>query len=230
MNYAWEAALEADRCGIPREEIRYIPVQDGSPYMEVVQEDINNRNIRENEVEINPLYRYAKEFSEILDINLKGYEKTRMLCFDICMQYLIQLDLRQGMSRQGYMLRFLLGDLQDGVCGSRACKVVQGFEKDRLCQLLRLILKLYQCGSSICLFREVMRCLYPDSLVYASNETVRQVLIYVGVREEKEERERLEFLQDMFLPLNYEVFLFWEHHFGILDVEETMELDEMVLF
>lgn len=34
----------------------------------------------------------------------------------------------------------------------------------------------------------------------------------------------------MFLPIYYHVFIFWEHHFGIIDVEETMELDHMVLF
>ena len=72
--------------------------------------------------------------------------------------------------------------------------------------------------------------MYPDSLVYASNETARQVLVYVGVKEEERERQRLEFLRDMFLPINYHVFLFWEHHFGIIDVEETMMVDEMVLF
>lgn len=72
--------------------------------------------------------------------------------------------------------------------------------------------------------------MYPESLVYASNEAVRQVLVYVGVKEKEEERERLEFLQDMFLTINYRVFLFWEHHFGIMDVDETMEMDEMVLF
>ena len=49
---------------------------------------------------------------------------------------------------------------------------MRGFEKRKLHQLLRLILKLYRCGSSISLFREVMRCLYPDSLVYAGNEAV----------------------------------------------------------
>ena len=97
-------------------------------------------------------------------------------------------------------------------------------------QLLRLILKLYQCGSSVYLFREVMRYLYPDSLVYASNEDVRQILIYVGRKETETEQKKLEFLQGMFLPIYYHVFIFWEHHFGIIDVEETMELDHMVLF
>ena len=72
--------------------------------------------------------------------------------------------------------------------------------------------------------------MYGDSLVYADNEALRRVLVYVGVKETQQERERLEFLQDMFLPVNYELFLFWEHHFGIIDVDESMELDEMVLF
>lgn len=230
MNYAWEAALAADSQGIPREKVRYVPVRDGSPYTEVVLETINSRFIEGNEVGINPLYRFAQEFAAIFDVNLKGYEKTRELFFDITVQYIIQLDLRQGLSKQEYALRFLLSDLLEGVCGSQAALIVEHFEKDKLRRLLRLILKLYQCGSSIYLFKEVMRCMYPDSLVYANNEAVRQVLVYVGRPETQEERERLEFLQDMFLPINYEVFLFWEHHFGITDIDETMILDEMVIF
>ena len=75
-----------------------------------------------------------------------------------------------------------------------------------------------------------MRFLYPDSLVYASNDEIRELLIYVGVRETEKEQEKLEFLKGMFLPLNYRVFLFWEHHFGIIGVDETMELDKMVLY
>ena len=230
MNYAWEAALEADRCGIQREDLRYVPVRDGSPYTEVVQEEINNRKIKKKEVEINPLYRFAREMAEVFDRNLTEYEDTRMVFFDVFMHYISCLDLRQGLSKQEYALRFLLHDLLKGTCGAAAARVVGDFEKGKLRDLLRLILKLYRCGSSVSLFKEVMRRMYPDSLVYASNETARQVLVYVGVKEEERERQRLEFLRDMFLPINYHVFLFWEHHFGIIDVEETMMVDEMVLF
>ncbi len=229
MNYAWEAALAADRCGIPREEVRYIPVKNGSPYMEVTQEMLNSQEGKRR-VEVNPLYRFAEAFSAIFDINQTGLEKTKEIFFDVFMQYMVQLDLRQGLSRQEYCLRFLLTDLLGGVCGGQAAEVMKNFEKEKLRRLLGLILKLYQCGSSLWLFREAMRCMYPDSLVYASNDMVRQVLIYVGIEEKEEEQKRLEFLQDMFLPISYEVFLFWDRHFGIIDVEETMILDEMVLF
>nr|WP_303009304.1 hypothetical protein [uncultured Anaerostipes sp.] len=230
MNYAWEAALAADQTGIPREEIRYIPVNNGSPYTEITMEHINSRGLGKKSVEMNPLYRFSKEFSALFDRNLEEYEKARNILFDAVMQYVVQLDLRQGLSKQEYSLRFLLKDLLEGVCGSQAARVAGQYEKEKIRRLLRLVLKLYQCGSSIYLFREVMRCMYPDSLVYASNEAVRQVLVYVGVKETEGDRERLEFLEDMFLPINYQVFLFWEHHFGIMDIHETMVVGEMVLF
>lgn len=229
MNYMWEAVLAADRAGIRREEIRFIPVRNGSPYAEIVQETINRGSLERPEVEVNPLYRFSEEFAYVFDLNAEGYEKTKKQFFDADMHYMVQLDLRQGLSKQEYALRFLLQNLLSGVCGSQAARVIQQFEKDKLRRILRLILKLYQCGSSIYLFKEVMRCMYPDSLVYASNEAVRQVLVYVGTKETDVERERLEFLQDMFLTINYQVFLFWEHHFGIFDINETMELDELVL-
>lgn len=230
MNYTWEAVLAADQAGIRREDIRFVPVRNGSPYAEIVLENINSGGLERPEVEVNPLYRFAKEFSAVFDLNVEGYEKTRELFFDAVMQYMAQLDLRQGLSRQEFALRFLLEDLQNEVCGSQAACVIQNFEGNKVRRLLRLIQKLYQCGSSIYLFKEVMRCMYPDSLVYASNEAVRQVLVYVGVKETDEERERLHFLRDMFLTINFQMFLFWEHHFGIIDVDETMEFDEMVLF
>lgn len=230
MNYAWEVALAADRSGMKREDVRYVPAQKVSPYVEVLQEDINIRDIGNGTVEVNPLFRFAREFSDLFDVNLEGLEKTREIFFDISLQYLVHWDLREGMSKQEYELRFLLRDLLDGVCGKQVSGAITRIPGEKLRFVLRLIRKRYRCGGSLGLFREGMRCLYPDSLVYASREEAHQLMIYVGKKETEEEQERMELLLGMFLPLCYEVKLFWEHHFGILDVEETMVLGEMVLF
>ncbi|NLL80355.1 MAG: hypothetical protein GX234_11360 [Clostridiales bacterium] len=230
MNYAWEAALAADETGIPREKIRYVPVGNGSPYAEIVLEMLNAKSIEENRVEINPLYRFSGIFAELFHPDMEEYEQTRNLLFETFMQYMIQLDLRQGLDRQEYALRFLLRDILEGMCGSYASQAVSYFEKRQIHQLMRFILELYRCGSSIHLFRKVMRYLYPDSMVYANREEEREILIYVGVKQNGIEQKRIEFLQEMFLPLYDRIFLFWEYHFGIFDVNETMETDNMVLF
>lgn len=230
MNYIWEVMLRAENEGMDPSGIRFLPVSNGSPYTEVVFEDINRKSLSGKTVEVNPLYRFAKVFSKVFDFNVTGYEKTRDIFFDAMMHYMAELDLREGLSKQEYFLRFLIRDLMNGVCGSQAQEVIMRFDKKKMRRLLYLILKLYQCGSSVYLFKEVMRCMYPESLVYASNEAVRQILIYIGQKETENERLKLNFLQDMFLPINFQVILFWEHHFGIFDVEETMVMGELMLF
>ncbi len=222
MNYAWEAALMADRMGIPREKVRYIPAGDGSPYTEIVQEDINGIPFGETGVGINPLYRFGMIFADICSLNHMEFEQGREMLF--------QLDLRQGMDRQEYAARFLLQDILQGMYGKDAAETVGLFEKNKLRGLLHMILGVYECGSCTELFRRAMRYLYPDSIVYESNDQAGQILVYVGVGETEEEAGKIRFLAAVFLPLACSVRLFWEHHFGVLDVDETMTVGHMVLF
>ncbi len=229
MNFAWEAMLAADRCGLQREEIRFVPGRNGSPYAEVILENLNSSRLEQPVVEINPLYRFAAEFASVFDVNLTGLEKTREIFFDIFIHYISTLDLRTGLSRQEYYLRFLLEDILDNVYGEEMAEAIRHTKKDKLRPILRLIIRLYQCGGSIDLFRDVMRLMYPGSIVYINNEKARQVLIYIGIKETEAERNKICFLCDTFLEVNYETLLFWEHHFGIIGVDNTMLLDEMVL-
>ena len=69
MNFVWEAALCADRSGIDREDIRYTPTQGGSPYLEVMLENLNDSLLPRPVVEVNPLYRFSAVFSEMFDMN-----------------------------------------------------------------------------------------------------------------------------------------------------------------
>lgn len=57
-----------------------------------------------------------------------------------------------------------------------------------------------------------------------------ELLVYLGVKETKEEQEKAAFLRELFLPMQEKVYYFYEHHFGIIGVEETMVMDEMVIF
>ena len=120
MNYAWEAALMADRMGIPREKVMYIPAGDGSPYTEVVQEDINGIPFGETGVGINQLYRFGMIFADICSLNHMEFEQGREMLFRAFLQYMVQLDLRQGMDRQEYAARFLLQDILQGMYGKDA--------------------------------------------------------------------------------------------------------------
>ena len=45
----------------------------------------------------------------------------------------------------------------------------------------------------------------------------------------QEERERIQFLLDTFLPIGMRTEVFYLEHFGILDMEETMVIDKVLL-
>jgi len=229
MNLAWEAALCADKSGFDREDIRYVPSKNSSPYVEVILDNLNATALTQPEVEINPLYRFSHLFADMFDINLSEYQKSRELFFDIFIHYIVQLDLRQGLSRKQYQLRYILRDFLADVCEINSEPVILRMKTEHVAVLLRLVWKLYRCGSSIMLFKEMMKVIYPSSIIYESREKANQLLIYIGEKETEESRAQMELLQAVFLPIHKQVHLFWEHHFGIIGIDETMILDEMVI-
>ena len=42
--------------------------------------------------------------------------------------------------------------------------------------------------------------------------------------------KQIGFLMDLFVPLDISVQLFWDMHFGIISVEETMEPDDIMIY
>lgn len=65
--------------------------------------DLNTQTIEEDRIEINPLYRFEKVFGRLFDKNITDMQDTRALLFDICMHYIVQLDLREGLTKKIFM-------------------------------------------------------------------------------------------------------------------------------
>jgi hypothetical protein len=99
MNYAWEAVLQAERNGRERDGLRFVEASTPSPYIEVSVTDLNIMEPEGDIVEINPLYRLGDVFGRLFDRNTDEMTQTRALFFDVCMHYITQLDLREGLSK-----------------------------------------------------------------------------------------------------------------------------------
>lgn len=121
--------------GIREADLRYEVAEVRSPYLEVSFCDLNTQTVEQTVVEVNPFYRFFDIFSEILDINQKGYEKTREIFVDTVFHYLALTDLRMGMSKKDYYLKFLAEELESGQFGSKAkaaMRLFSRYEKDIL--------------------------------------------------------------------------------------------------
>jgi len=230
MNYAWEAVLQAEKEHGDRDAMRFVEAVNPSPYIEVSVEDLNLESPEEDRIEINPLYRLGDVFGQLFDRNTEGLEQTREAFFDVCMHYIVQLDLREGLSKEDFYYRLTAADIRRGQYGGAAGERFLLFDKAEQKLILRSYLQFLKTGNYLEEFRRVMTQLYPHTCIYENNDRAFELLVYLGIKETEQERERTHFLRDMFLPIQETVHWFYEHHFGIIGVDETMMIDEAVLF
>lgn len=230
MNYAWEAVLQGEREHRDRDGLRFVEAVNPSPYIEISVEDLNLESPEEDRIEVNPLYRLGDVFGQLFDRNTEGMEQTRELFFDVCMHYIVQLDLRDGLWKEDFYCRRIAADLQGGQYGAAAAERFPLFGRTDQRLILRSYLHFLKTGNYLEEFRSVVTQLYPHACIYESNDVAFELLVYLGVRETEGERERAAFLRELFLPIQETVHWFYEHHFGIIGVDETMAIGEMVIF
>lgn len=230
MNYAWEAVLLAEKSKKDRDSLRFVEATCPSPYIEVSVTDLNAQTVEGDEIEINPLYRFEKVFGRLFDKNITDMPQTRALLFDVCMHYAVQLDLREGLTKEDFYESRIVADIQEGIYGEAAWKRFRLFRKPEQKIIIHACLMLMKSGNYMASFRTAVTGIYPYACIYENNETVYELLVYLGADETDGERERAAFLREMFLPIQETVYFFYEHHFGVIGVEKTMVIDEMVIF
>ena len=229
MTYIWEVLLKADEQEFPREIIRFAQTGVSAPYMEVTYEELNRCLLDEAPVEVNAYYRFSAIYDSVLS-GLDGYPELRDCLYDILMHYLAEINMREGLCKNEYYGLFLRGDVKDGKFGKAFKTAFETFTQKQLRSVTGNMVRLYSLGPSIALFRGVLRQLYPKSIIYLDAVERRELLVYIGKKETPELARQVDFLMALFVPFDYIVHIFWDLHFGIFGVDETLDLDEFVVY
>lgn len=229
MNYVWEAALTAEEKGIDRKDLRFVPAENPSPYVELSFADLNTMELDEKQVEINPLYRFSAVFEKLFAPDNREYGKLREIFMDIYLHYVISTDLLSGMHKQEYYFWFMTNELFEGAFGYKAAEAMDLFDGRERRLIVTFLMGLYRSGYYEEIFRQLLSGLYENAILYAGRDRADSVYLYVGTRETDREQKRICFLTDTFLPVNMDILVFYDRHFGIIDVEETMQMDKVLL-
>ena len=230
MNYLWEVLLGAKQQGIAESGIRFTVAKEYSAYMEVSNLFLNQKEIMSGQVvEVNPYYRFYDIFKELYQPEMKEYTKLRDSLTNLVFHLLAENDLLSGMTREEYYKKLLYRDLTEGAYGMVAKAAVEMMDRDEREIVLSGLLRQYQTGSSLDIFKDMMEALVPHNIVYHSNENFYEIFVYVGGKRNRETEAKMNFLLQMFIELPYCVDIYYEHHFGIIGVEETMRIDEITL-
>ena len=230
MNYMWEALLQGDEQGLGKEGVRFSPSKIANPYREVFFKDFNKPIITMEPVDVNVYYRYGAVFGALLGEDMADLPELQTVLFDVLAHYLSELDLRSGLCRAEYYARFLREDIAAGLFGRENAERLGCFNRKEKRLVAAGLLRMYKVGASMRLFAQLLRELYSNSITYLDARGVRELLIYVGKKQTRELLKQMEMLCDLFVPADYDVKLFWDMHFGLIDTEETMEIGSIMMY
>ncbi|OSA93418.1 UNVERIFIED_ORG: hypothetical protein B2H98_06655 [Clostridium botulinum] len=230
MNYIYDIFIKAIEENAPTEEIKFKQAKVYSPYMELAIQNINASKLPQSEyIEINALYRFQEIFGELFDINFKENTELKNVLFDILIHYLCELDLKQGLNKNEFYKKFLFKDVINNVYGEELAKYILCFNKEETDVFLNSVITLYKTGTSLQLFNKILAKIFKYSIVYLNKESSKDIYIYLSEVEDKILKGKINAIINTFLPINMNVYLFWDKHFGILGSNNTMKIDDIVM-
>lgn len=229
MNFIWEIVKKANMQSIKSEELFFCQSDQVSPWYEQSFTSLNQKEIDSKIIEINALCRFSGIFNNILHKELEGYEEYRKYIYDVFIHFLAELDLNSHLTRDDFYLSRLQNEIIDGVCGEKYGITIARMNFYDRKNLIDLLYHEMHTTATLTIFRNAIRMIYTDALLYQLKDKPNELILYVGMKKLKEE-QKVNFIIDMFLPLGFDIRIFWENHFGVMSVDATMELDEIELF
>lgn len=230
MNYLWETLLKAREQGILEGAVRYRIAKHYSTYMEVSVPCLNQEGLPLGlNVEVNPYYRFYEIFKNMFPPDPGEYPELRESLANLILHQLAENDLMSGMTREEYYKKLLKQDIHGGAYGRTIRENFELFDREEREIILSGLLRQYETGSSLDIFVDMMGALIENNIVYQNKYKPQELFIFIGQKKRERLEARMSFLIRMFVEIPYHVELFYEHHFGIIGVEDTMVTGETIL-
>lgn len=230
MNFLWDIALRAQQQGIKEEELFLTQAQEYSPFYEQSFSCINETQIRSKTIELNLLFRFADIFQVILSEDAQELPDLNRYLIDAALHVILYSDLHHGVTKRDIYIMRVLYELSQGMYWKEAAERLQIIPKKDRVRIATLMLNQIQTGSSLKMFCKGLIVVYPDALLYQIRRDRKKLLLYLKDDRTEAGEEKLLFIKDLFLPIGYDLRVFWKYHFGIIGVEDAMRIDETAIY
>ncbi len=230
MNFLWDIALRAKQQGIREEELFFCQAEEYSPFYEQSFSCLNETKIYNHEIELNLLFRFASIFEYLLAEEVEDYPEFKRYLIDAALHMILYTDLRHGVTKRDIHIRKIREEMENGIFWRDASEEFKLISYEKRNRLATLILNQIQTGSSVMAFRRGILVLFPDAMLYQIKADRKKLLLYLKESKTEVNERILQLVQDMFLPISYELRVFWKYHFGIIGVDGAMKIDEIALY
>lgn len=194
-----------------------------SPYSEV-------QGIVDGCIEVNPLFRFEKIFrslfsnnNSVLDINLKKEIEN------ILIHYLTDLDFYYGMHKFVLEEEQIEKEIERVFYGEKIKNIYTNLSKKEQMIILSLLNYKNKIDNKKSLFCEAVRKIFPKAIFYFYKEK-RKFLLYIAENDTEENIDKMLLIEDLFLDNICSLEVFWNKHFGIIGENNTMSINNIVIY
>lgn len=209
MNYIWQNYSEKNTFKVAYEGF--------SPYLE-----ISNNNYKD-EIKVNVLIRFSGIFKDI------DFIKNHGDIDNVLLHYLAQLDLQKGLYSRTLEMMIIKEDIQNNLYGKVVRELFNKVNDKNQEIILKYILKDIKNKQRKLLFQDIIKEIFPKSCFIFSKSN-NEFILYLGEKETSENRIIINLLKELFLDVFFNVYITWEYCIGIIDVDDSMRIDNFIMY
>jgi hypothetical protein len=156
------------------------------------------------------------------------FTEYRDTMFDMLMHLLLATDKKSGHDRRSIRRFSIARNIQNGGFGldvKNDFAALSDFERDTIADGL---IALRESGFSFHLYGEICKRIFPNMILYLKIREEKALLVYHGEPETPRREAVARLCREFLLPADLKTDFYWDRHFGIFDIPETIRLDETV--
>ncbi|WP_088825469.1 iron-dependent peroxidase [Listeria goaensis] len=201
-----------------------------SAYMELSFENLNTMTTGQEEVEVNPYYRFAPIFQSMFLPDNRNDEEIKAILFDLVFHYLTELDCKKGMTKREFYIQFVCRDIENGLFGEIVAEDFQYLQQGEKQIIANNLIRLYKTGDGVYLFQDTVMKLFQKATIFAHASDKDMLIIHLHTKETAEKGRKISLLKALFLPFKYELEFYWEYIFGVLAEDAFMRQEEIIIY
>ena len=187
-------------------------------------------NVPKKESKINSFRRrnnIVKEEKENISV-LRNFKKN---IENNAINYLQELDFVSGTTVIDVICEKILEDIKNGVIGISLKKYFLLLNSEEQ-EYIALLIYNEKINNVNCMKNFILgiKYFFIDFLIYRQKLEKNKIIVYINKPKNKVNIAKIKTLELLFLELGMELKVFWQNHFGVVNVDETAKIDEIAVF
>ena len=218
------------------ETVEFKVSEEISPYMEmngyIINQDVNKKIL-----EVNPYLRFFDifyHFNEICINKDKLNEEYLLFKNDFenrTLLYLRKLDFINGTTILDIYCEKLISEMEKGIYGEKLKKYIEEVSiKDREIIALGIIKRIFYEYEEFKILKIIINNFFKDNIIYRNLDNENKIILYLNYKRDKQNMYRMKIVKELFLPLGFKLKIYWNNHFGIINLDEVFKIEKMGVF